>query len=315
MYKNMSLCAVIPAHNEETQIGNVIDTMPDFVDKIVIIDDLSTDRTVPVVEDCIQTNDRVVLIRHRTNQGVGGAIASGYKYARDEDFDMAVVMAGDGQMDPKDLPALLDPVAEEDIDYTKGNRLFTGEAYRKIPKVRYFGNGFLSLLTKIASGYWHIADSQSGYTVINKKALHTIDWDKMYKRYGQPNDLLVRLNVYNFRVRDVLTDPVYNVGERSGIKIRKVVFTIGWLLVKMFFWRMKEKYVIRDFHPLIFFYALGGLFGVCSILLFGRIFWFWIFTGYIPKINALAAMFSFMSASQFSLFGMWFDMEANKGLK
>ena len=315
MYENHTLCAVVPAHNEETQIARVIETMSDFVDRIVVVDDRSSDRTREVVREYADASDRVVLIRHEENQGVGGAIASGYKYARDHDFDLAVVMAGDGQMDPADLPALLDPVVHEGVDYSKGNRLITGEAYRKIPKVRYFGNAFLSLLTKIASGYWHIADSQSGYTVINKKALRLIDWDRMYKRYGQPNDLLVRLNVFNLRVRDVPTEPVYNIGERSGIRIRKVVFTIGWLLIKMFFWRMKEKYIIRDFHPLVFFYSLGGCFAVATAGLFFRVFYRWHLYGQIPSINALAAFFSFTSASLFILFGMWFDMETNKELR
>jgi len=315
MYKNKSICIVIPAHNEATQVGTVIDTMPDFVDRIVIVDDVSNDNTAEVVRQYQQSNDKIILLQHEKNQGCGGSLSTGYKWARDNDYDVAVRMDGDAQMAPEDLPALLDPVVEDRADYSKGNRLFTGEAYRKIPKVRYFGNAFLSLLTKIASGYWHVADFQSGYTAINKKALQTIDWDKMYKRFGQPNDLLVRLNVYDFRVTDVPVEPVYNVGEKSGMNIFKAIFTIGWLLFRMFFWRMKEKYIIRDFHPLIFFYLLGAIFGFITVALSIRLFWFWYTFGHIPSINALAAMFAFMSASLFTLFAMWFDMEANKDLK
>ncbi|RJP95173.1 MAG: glycosyltransferase family 2 protein [Desulfobacteraceae bacterium] len=315
MYKGKMIGVVIPAHNEETQIGRVIETMPDFVDRMIIIDDKSSDRTIEIVQKYKKSFDRVILIQHETNKGVGGSIATGYKYARDNHFDIAVVMAGDGQMAPSDLPAILDPVVDGKADYSKGNRLFTGEAYQKIPKVRYFGNAFLSLWTKIASGYWHIADSQSGYTAINRKALEAIDWDQMYPTYGQPNDLLVRLNVHNFKVKDVPVEPVYNIGEKSGIRIRKVIFTIGWLLIRLFFWRIKEKYIIRDFHPLVFFYFLGIGFGFVTVFLFARLLIFWALTGHIPPINALAAMFSFMSASQFSLFAMWFDMEANKELK
>ncbi len=315
MYKGKSVCVVVPAHNESGQISRVIETMPDYVDHIVVVDDKSTDDTVDQVKAYQTEDERVVLIAHERNQGVGGAIASGYKWAHAARIDLTAVMAGDGQMDPADLPALLDPVAADAADYSKGNRLITGEAYQKIPKVRYFGNAFLSLLTKIASGYWHIADSQSGYTVINRRALALIDWDRMYPSYGQPNDILIRLNIYNLRVRDVPVEPVYNVGEKSGIRIRKVIFTISWLLIRMFFWRMKEKYIIRNFHPLIFFYAFGALFGLLSALLFLRVFGFWILVGHIPRINALAAMFAFMSATQFTLFAMWFDMEANKDLK
>lgn len=315
MYKNKSIAVVVPAYKEETQIGKVIETMPEYVDYIVIVDDLSPDRTSEVVKEYQKSNDKIVLLQHEVNQGVGGAIASGYKWTRDNDLDVAVVMAGDGQMDPNALPSIIDPVVNGVADYTKGNRLFTGKAYRKIPKIRYFGNSVLSLLTKIASGYWHIADSQSGYTAINKKALHTIDWDQMYKRYGQPNDLLVRLNLYSFRVRDVPNEAIYNVGEKSGIKVRRVLFTIGWLIVKLFFWRMKEKYIIRDFHPLVFFYALGAFMGGLTTFFFFQLIYLWYSLGQCPEITFLSWMFSFSTCLMSIFFAMWFDMEYNKHLK
>jgi glycosyltransferase involved in cell wall biosynthesis len=315
MYREKKICVVIPAYNEETQITRVIETMPTFVDQIIIVDDNSTDGTVDVIKTCQKKWSNITLIRHNVNKGAGAAMVTAYNYAKDQDVDVVVRMDGDGQMNPDDLPALLDPVVEDKADYSKGNRLFTGEAYQKIPKVRYFGNAFLSLFTKIASGYWHVADSQSGYTAINKKALRLIDLDKLYTWYGHPNDILVRLNVHNLRVKDVPVAPVYNIGEKSNLKISRAIFKIGWLLIKLFFWRMKEKYIIRDFHPLVFFYFLGIVFASITILLFARLITLWAITGHIPAINALAAMFSFMSASLFSLFAMWFDMEANKDLK
>ncbi|MFT4524076.1 MAG: glycosyltransferase involved in cell wall biosynthesis [Bacteroidia bacterium] len=316
MYKGKTIAVVVPCYNEETQIGGVITTMPALVDKVIVVNDKSTDNTSQVIQSMVHEGGRVVLVEHEKNQGVGGAIASGYKWCRDNGIDVAVVMAGDGQMNPDDLPALLDPVVNGEVDYSKGNRLFTGEAYQKIPKVRYFGNSVLSMFTKIASGYWHVADSQTGYTALNAKGLRLIDWDKMYKRYGQPNDLLVKLNVWDLKVRDVPVEPVYNVGEQSGIQLRKVIFTIPLLLLRLFFWRMKEKYMIRNFHPLVFFYFIGVIFMIAFVLLTARmlIYW-WFITGLIPKVNALAALFSFMAASQFTLFAMWFDMEANKELK
>lgn len=315
MYKNKSIAVVVPAYNEETQIGRVIETMPDYVDKIVIIDDKSLDNTIKIVEEYGKGNDKIILVCHERNLGVGGAIASGYKWARDHEFDVAVVMAGDGQMSPRDLPVIIDPIVEGKADYSKGNRLFTGEAYKRIPKVRYFGNAVLSLLTKISSGYWHVADSQSGFTAINKEALSTIDWDKMYKGYGQPNDLLVRLNVSDYRAIDVHIRPVYNIGERSGIKLKKVVFTISWLLLKLFLWRIKEKYIIRDFHPLVFFYLLGFLLLGLSCFFFLQLVYLWIKMGYAPLLSAIAWMFSFATGLQTTFFAMWFDMEYNKNLK
>ncbi len=316
MYKGKTVCVVVPAYNEEKLIGRVIETMPDYVDKIVAVDDKSTDKTGEIVRNyASESNGRIVLIEHSENQGVGGAIITGYKWARDNKIVVTAVMAGDAQMAPEDLPNLLEPVVAGQVDYAKGNRLFTGNAWQLIPKIRYLGNSYLSLLTKIASGYWHVADSQSGYTVINLRALEMLDLDKIYKRYGMPNDILVKLNVFNFKVSDVPVKPVYNIGEKSMIKLRKVMITLSWLLLKDFLYRLKEKYIIRDFHPLIFFYLFGFLFGFATILLFIRLFYIWFTVGAIPRINALAAMFSFMSAAQFTLFAMWFDMESNKDLK
>lgn len=315
MYKNQSICIIVPAFNEATQIRKVIEDIPNFVDGILVIDDASTDDTSRIVKLCQKKNDGLYLIRHSENQGCGGAMITGYLWAKQMDFDVVVRMDGDGQMNPADLIRLISPVVDGECDYAKGNRFFSGKAFDVMPKLRFFGTAFLSLLTKIVSGYWQISDFQSGFTAMNKKALQTIDWTKMYKGYGQPNDQLILLNIDDFVVKDVPVEPVYNVGEKSGISIKKVVFTLGWLLVRRFFWRLKEKYIIRDFHPLVFFYALGMLLGLFSGILFCRVFYIWFFSGQIPPINALAAFSSFLGSAQFLLFAMWFDMEANKHLK
>ncbi len=315
MFEGKSVAVVVPAYNEEGQIGRVLTTMPEYVDRMVVVDDASRDGTTQVVEEHASRDERIVLLRHPRNRGVGAAIATGYKWVRDQGLEVAVVMAGDGQMNPADLPRLLEPVVRGQTDYAKGNRLYSGEAFRKIPRTRFFGNSVLSLMTKVASGYWHVTDSQCGYTAINRRGLEAIDWDEMYPSYGQPNDLLVRLNVCDLRVRDVPVEPVYGVGERSGIKVRKVVFTIGWLIARLFFWRLKEKYVIRDFHPLVLFYALGmgalavgGLFFLHTLLL-------WLEHGHVPQMSALAWMFATLFGFQSIFFAMWMDMESNRHLR
>ncbi|MFH1103003.1 MAG: glycosyltransferase family 2 protein [Pseudomonadota bacterium] len=315
MYKQKSICVVVPAHNEETQISRVIETMPNFVDHIVVVDDKSSDDTVKAVEIQIKNDPRITLIKHDNNQGVGGAIASGYKWARDHNVDVTAVMAGDGQMDPRDLENVIDPVVLRAADYSKGNRLFFGDAWNMIPHYRYLGNSFLSLLTKIASGYWHIADSQSGYTAVSLTALRRLDLDKIYRYYGMPNDMLIKLNQYDFKVKDVHIRPVYNIGEKSGIRLAKVIPRISWLLFKGFWQRLIFKYVIKDFHPLIFFYILSFLLLAGSIPLLGRLFYVWGSTGIIPKTNAMALVFTLVSGLQTLFFGMWFDMEYNKNLK
>jgi glycosyltransferase involved in cell wall biosynthesis len=316
LFEGAKVAVVIPCYNEGHLVDRVIDTMPEFVDRMYVVDDKSTDDTVQVIRRSMAGDpERIRFIGHEINQGVGGAIASGYKAALADGMDVTVVMAGDAQMDPQDLPAVLAPVARGECDYSKGNRLFTGDAWRIMPRVRYLGNSVISLLTKIASGYWHVADSQSGYTAINLKALETIDWDQMYKRYGQPNDLLVRLNIYSFRVRDVTVRPVYGVGERSGIKPLRIIPRLSWLLFRLFMYRMFRKYVIRDFHPLLFFYTIGLvlfptglLFGVYLLLVR-------IFSGPVAGTSALFAALMFLTGLQFLLFAMWFDMDYNKDLK
>jgi glycosyltransferase involved in cell wall biosynthesis len=304
---------VIPAYDEEKLIGATIAGVPHFVDRIYVVDDFSRDATA---EQARASDDpRVEVISHDRNQGVGAAIVTGYKRARDEGVDVTAVMAADNQMDPSDLETLCAPVARGEVDYAKANRLFTGQAWQLIPRYRYLGNAMLSLLTKIASGYWHVADSQSGYTAISLRYLQLLDLDRIYKRYGFPNDMLVHLNVWDARVRDFPSRPIYGVGERSGIRLRKVVPTIAWLLVKGFFWRMREKYVIRDFHPLVFFYTLGFLMSSVGLVLGGVVSALRIFGDReitTPTIVLVALLL--ISGSQFTLFAMWFDMDANKDL-
>jgi len=315
MYRGKSIAVVVPAYNEEALVGRVIDTMPDFVDRVYLVDDCSTDGTSARAEAyAAKEPKRVALLRHEANKGVGAAIVTGYRRALEEEMDIVAVMAGDAQMDPHDLGAVLDPVLDGIADYVKGNRLFTGEAWKKIPHYRYLGNSFLSLLTKIASGYWNVADSQTGYTAISRQALETLPLEKLYPRYGYPNHLLVMLNIYNFRVADVPVTPVYNIGEKSGIRLRSVVPRMLWLLLKCFLWRMKEKYVIRDFHPLIFFYFTGVVLGLACLGFSVRLLVVWPIQGWVPKITALLCTTLLISSVQFLLFAMWFDMDHNKHL-
>jgi len=315
MYLQKTIAVVVPAYNEERLIAKTLRSIPSLVDKVIVVDDRSNDNTVKFVREVAEKDKRMILIEHEANQGVGGAIITGYKKAIEFDIDVTVVMAGDGQMDPRDLKNIVRPVAKGDVDYTKGNRLFQGDAWSMIPHYRYLGNSFLSLLTKIASGYWHIADSQTGYTAVSLNVLKKLNLDTIYKRYGMPNDMLIKLNQYDFRVRDVHVRPVYDVGEKSGIRLITVIPKISWLLFKGFWKRLFFKYVIKDFHPLVFFYILSFFLLISCIPLTIRLFYIWAVTGDIPDINAMALVFTVISGLQTLFFGMWFDMEYNKDLK
>jgi glycosyltransferase involved in cell wall biosynthesis len=313
-----TVAVVVPCYKEQGQITGVLQTMPDFVDGVIVVDDHSPDDTAEVVRRYAAEHDqagRIVLIERQANGGVGAAIVTGYKEAVRRRFDATAVMAGDGQMDPAELHLLAGPVVRGLADYTKGNRLFYDGVWQAMPKYRYLGNAFLSMLTKIASGYWHVADSQTGYTVVSLKALQTIDLDALYPRFGFPNDMLVRLNVYDFRVADVPVRPLYNIGERSKIRLWKVIPTMSWMIFKRFLWRMKEKYIIHDFHPLVLFYLATAALVVGGAGLFVRLVWLWVANGRIPPMNALAWALCTISATQFSLFAMWFDMERNRHLR
>jgi glycosyltransferase involved in cell wall biosynthesis len=313
MLEGKTVAVVVPAYNEERLIAETIAGVPEFVDHIFVVDDKSRDATA---ERARAAGDpRVEVLVHEKNQGVGAAIVTGYKRALAERVDVTAVMAGDNQMDPAELEALAGPVARGELDYAKANRLFTGQAWQQIPRYRYLGNAVLSLFTKIASGYWHVADSQAGYTALSLPMLELLDLDRIYKSYGFPNDMLVHLNVWNARVRDIPSRPIYGVGEKSGIKVRKVVPRISWLLTKGFFWRMREKYVIRDFHPLVFFYMLGFLMTFLGLALgiFETV--LRIMGNAIPAATIVLVALLLISGSQFVLFGMWFDMESNKDLR
>jgi glycosyltransferase involved in cell wall biosynthesis len=313
MLDGKRVAVVVPAHDEQELISTTLAGIPAFVDRIYVVDDGSRDATAERARGA--GDPRVEVIAHDRNRGVGAAIVTGYRRALAEGVDATAVMAADNQMDPADLELLALPVVQGEVDYAKANRLVTGEAWNLIPRTRYLGNAVLSMLTKIASGYWHIADSQSGYTVLSKQLLGVLDLDRVYTGYGFPNDFLVHLNVWNARVRDFPSRPIYGVGERSGIRYRKVVPRISWLLLKAFFWRLRQKYVIRDFHPLVFFYAFGFLatlagFALGVVELAYRIAGYQVSVGTVVLIALLL-----ISGSQFTLFAMWFDMESNKDLR
>ncbi len=313
MLDGKTVAVVVPAHNEEMLLGETLAGIPAFVDRIFVVDDASTDGTADRARAA--GDPRVELLAHDRNVGVGAAILTGYKRALAERIDVTAVMAADNQMDPGDLATLAGAVARGEVDYAKANRLITGEAWRLMPRSRYLGNAILSLLTKIASGYWHVADSQSGFTAIGLRTLERLDLEGIYHGYGFPNDMLVHLNVWNARVRDFPSRPIYGVGEQSGIKLRSVIPRISWLIVKGFFWRMREKYVIRDFHPLVFFYALGLLMTAAGLVL-GIVETVLRFLGNeltTPTVVLIALLL--ISGSQFTLFAMWFDMESNKDLR
>lgn len=273
MYRGHTVGVAIPAYNEEGFVGRTLERVPSFVDRVYVVDDASTDGTwAEITETAERLNEaydppddrprrfskRVVPIQHEENRGVGGAIKTGYKRAREEGIDVTTVMGGDDQMEPEMLDRLLDPIVEGRADYTKGNRFLNRTDREDMPAFRFVGNAILSGLTKIASGYWETGDPQSGYTAISLEALKRADIDGMYEFYGYCNDLLVKLNVAGLRVVDV-PRPVTYGEEESDINYVTYIPKVSGMLLRNFLWRLRTKYLLFDFHPLVIGYAVGVL--------------------------------------------------------
>lgn len=254
MYKGATVAAVVPAYKEELMIAQVITTMPDYVDHIVIVDDCSPDDTSGAA--AAVADSRVTLIRHEENQGVGGAILTGHRAALELGSDVNVIMAGDAQMDPQYLPPLLDKVTDEGYGFAKANRFYSPESFDGMPRYRIFGNILLSFMTKLASGYWNLFDPQNGYTAIRSEVLNRLPLNRIAKRYSFENDLLIHLNILQVPAVDVPVPAIYG-DEVSSIKLRKVIPELMNRLTVGFWTRVWYRYVLWSFSPIALLLFLG----------------------------------------------------------
>ena len=238
MYKGHQIGVVIPAYNEELLIADTIRSVPEFVDNTYVVNDGSTDRTAEII---LSFNGcGICYINHKENRGVGAAIISGYKQAMRDNVDIAVVMAGDNQMDPVQLPKLLDPIVEDEADYTVGDRLSNLKQMKGMSYWRRLGNWILRWLTRIAAWNFSISDPQNGFTAITHQALLCLNLDDIYPRYGYCNDILVKLSSARARVKQIPMPAVYGC-EKSKIRYWYYIPTVSWLLLRNFLWRMKVQ--------------------------------------------------------------------------
>lgn len=326
MYDGQTVGVVVPAYNEAGHVGEVIETMPTYVDRIYAIDDASTDGTwTEIREHARRKNDRsaardgsdenrspthVVTIRHERNRGAGGAVKTGYARALEDEMDVVAVMDGDGQMDPAHLERVIEPVVAGEVTYAKGNRLRSSHDYATMSRWRLFGNILLTMLTRVSSGYWKLSDPQNGFTAISNEGLHTIRLDRLCDQYGFLNHLLFALNVNRQPIADVAHPARYG-DERSAIRYSTFVPRLSALIARNFLERIVRSYVIRQFHPLVAYYALGVV-----VLLVG------VTTGSYSLWNAavdtfLAGMVSITVATLgllLLLFGTWLDVMENEEL-
>jgi len=267
MYKDLKIASLIPCYNEEANIERVIETMPDFVDYLIVVNDGSNDNTAEVVNSCLAS--RVILIDREENKGLGYTLCEAQKRALETDADIMVVMAGDGQMLPEHLPTLLDALIDGDYDFAKGNRFYYSAPHVGMPAYRVFGNIVLTFLTKLATGYWSIFDPQNGYTAMRRAMSERIDWDDVATDYSYENDVLLHLALNRARVKDV-DIPAYYGDETSTIKLSKTVPSLLRTLRKSTWKRLWVLYVAQSFSPITLFILNGFV-----LLLFGILFGAW----------------------------------------
>ncbi|MDP2730367.1 MAG: glycosyltransferase family 2 protein [Dehalococcoidales bacterium] len=250
MYFKRKIGVIVPAHNEENFILGVVGSMPDYVDRIYVVNDASTDRTLELVSGEVVRNSKLALINRQARGGVGAAIFTGHSEALKDGIDVMVVMAGDGQMDPAHLNRFIEPIINGKADYVKGNRLSNHQDIKEMPMGRIVGNFLLTNLTRVASGYWNISDPQNGYTAISANTLRKLDMDKIEHGFAFENDMLVKLNAAGARVIDIQHPAIYR-GQNSKIRYPGFIVRTSWVLFKDTFWRIWVKYLVnhRDRNP------------------------------------------------------------------
>ena len=311
MYRDRTIAVVVPAYNEELLIADTLLSVPAFVDRIYAVNDASRDRTQAVIEETAKQDPRIIPLQHEKNRGVGAAIVSGYKRALAENMSIAVVMAGDNQMDPLLMESFIGPVIENKADYTKGNRLLSPEYRKGMSRWRFFGNTVLTFMTKFSSGYWKLMDPQNGYTAISRRALERINLDRIYPQYGYCNDLLVKLNVFGFRVMDVEMPARYG-RETSKIKYGSYIGKVSWLLTRDFFYRLRMKYIVLSFHPLVIFYLFGMALTLAGLVAGLYTAYFVLVDNGPLFIRGVLSLLIFALGMQFLSFALMFDIQENR---
>jgi glycosyltransferase involved in cell wall biosynthesis len=311
VYRDRTIAVVVPAYNEELLIADTLLSIPAFVDRIYAVNDASRDRTQAIIEETAKQDPRIIPLQHEKNCGVGAAIVSGYKRALAENMSISVVMAGDNQMDPALMGSFIEPIIENKADYIKGNRLLSPEYRKGMSRWRFFGNTVLTFMTKFSSGYWKLMDPQNGYTAISRRALERINLDRIYPQYGYCNDLLVKLNVFGFRVMDVEMPARYG-RETSKIKYTSYIGKVSWLLLRDFFYRLRMKYIVLSFHPLVIFYLFGMALTLAGLVAAMYTAYFVLVDHGPLFIRGVLTLLIFALGMQFLSFALMFDIQENR---
>jgi dolichol-phosphate mannosyltransferase len=309
-FQDYAIAVVIPAYRVEKHIEDVLDDVPEYIRHIIVVNDASTDGTRQRVEAVMRRDARIFLVNHERNQGVGGAMISGFKKAMDLQTQIVVKMDGDGQMSPAYLPELLTPLIMGQADYTKGNRFRDLPALRKMPFIRRFGNVGLSFFSKAATGYWNCFDPTNGYLAIRTEVLAQLPLEQIHKTYFFETSMLAQLYLLGAYILEIPMPSLY-AGERSNLSIVKVLMEFPPKLVQIFVRRLMIKYFVFDF-SIISVYIMTSI----PMILFGLIFGItkWIKYGQLgipaPTGTVMLPVLSLMLGVQILLAAIGIDLQS-----
>lgn len=261
-----TIAVVIPCYNVASKVREVVEGLPEIIDYMILIDDKSFDNTLTVLQQLAESNNKVVIVKHEDNQGVGAAVISGFKAALALDVDIVLKMDGDNQMDPAYIPLLLAPIQKNQCHVAKGNRFYDIRKLSSMPVVRRIGNIGMSFLIKASSGYWNILDPTNGYLAIKAETLKLLNMDKLDKRFFFESSFLNELNFTGALIKDVPIPPKYS-DETSNLSIIDCLLKFPPKLVKASIKRIIKRYFLYNFS----IYTIYLLFGL-PMLVFGIVF-------------------------------------------
>jgi len=268
----MILSVVIPCYNVSRHIREVVSNLPSQVDHIILVNDCSTDETETIIHGLQEENKKITYLKHEVNQGVGGAMLTGFEKSMRLNSDLTIKMDGDNQMDPFYIPALIKPLIEDKADFTKGNRFRDFGALKKMPLSRRIGNLGLSFMIKAASGYWNIFDPNNGFFAIKNETLPDLNFNRIHKRYFFESSLLIELYYANAVILDVPMKARYG-DEISGLSRTKTLFEFPPKLFWAFIRRIILKYFLYEFNIASLFmlfgfplFIMGAIYGILSYI-------------------------------------------------
>ncbi len=309
MYRKLETAVVIPCYNEEKMITQTIKKIPEYIDHIIAVNDASTDNTIGVLNKLKKQYSKLIIVDNKVNQGVGGALITGYDYAIKNTKATAIgIVAGDDQFDSSYLKAMLDDFIDQSADYVKASRFFHREAFKTMPKYRQFGNIFISLLTKFSTGYYSITDITNGCGWLRREIIEKIDFSIVEKRYDYETSMLTALSIANAKVIDHAV-PAHYGDEKSTIKLIPTAWRNLKAVWKGFWRRIYYKYVLYGFHPVALFLFTGMFFLIISLLLAIFLLYVKLFAHQSPTAGSvMLAVLPFILGIQLTLTALTIDV-------